>query len=285
MAAKTLPSVGYPHVHSHATHPAYSSSHNAHGSNHVSSSHLVQSPHALLQSYPMHPVGLASMHLASAQHAQLSTGPPDPEVQNLSDWYVALDRSERERMRQDCLDNIDRIEREFRESKESIFGGLLAQVTVASEAAALETHDKFRKMLKMLEAQRDMRIWLAAQWRQHQDKVAQHNFTAELQALDRDYENALADLQSKYRALDDDPRKLLEEETRQFLDDLPAGKGVSLRTLRRRGRSDRDGATGDRPTGEPPASIAHTLGADEISVDIHVIQTMTHLPRKHQRVS
>lgn len=210
------------------------------------------------------------------------------------DWNYPADKAEREKARQECVENILRIEKEFVETKDSLFRQKYQSIEQQLEQLREGTHELYLKYLMILDLQKNEREMAAEQWRRQQEATADTLFDAEVLDAEKEFAAANKQLHSRYvKAVEEHQRRTSQvEDSAQFIDKLPIGTRAAIpsRLLPRRGRREKDASRDPKQPDavgyiEPP-NVMHTLDEEDILEDLHTINSFSLPPKqKAQRTS
>lgn len=177
--------------------------------------------------------------------------------------------------RDEYLDNMEKIEKEFTDLKEKFFAERLAAIRKELEMLKNGTHQGYLEGTKILEERRTQKIWLAEQWRQYQLQCINIAFESEKKQAEDEFQNEKRELKEKLAKNILKKRNQLEEEKNTMnLIDGPEIR-VSTRSLRKRGKdskSDKEKQNGQfkRPLFAP--EIRTELSENEINEDFEAIK-------------
>merc|ERR1712137_405484 len=175
-----------------------------------------------------------------------------------------------EEHRKQIIDNMEKIEKEFTDLKDSLFSNSIEWLQKDVKSIKSGTHEKFLLGAESLEAERREKIWRIEQWRQYRIQNIQRMFEAEQQQANDEYRADCERLQSKM--LENVQSKLseLEEEKTNISAPDAVESRSSTRQLRKRAREKEPKDTQQRRL--HPTSIQYTLEDSEIAEDLHLIK-------------
>lgn len=190
-----------------------------------------------------------------------------------------------EKHRLECLDNLEKIEKEFSDLKEKFFRDQMEALKAECEAIKLGSHEKFLEKVKELEEKKSEKLWAAQQWREYQLNNINIIYDAEKRQSEEEYKIEKRQLRDRMvHAIEDKIKKLEDEKNTMNL--IDGGESRITRTLRRRGK---EPARDTPPAGVKrklnPPHINYTLKESEILEDLALIQRPRDLHSKHARLS
>jgi len=184
-----------------------------------------------------------------------------------------------EKRRQECLADMERIEREFQDVKEKFYREKVEHIRKEIELISAGTHEKLLQKLKECDQKREEKLWAAEQWRQYQLMSIEHTCSADKKQAEEEYEADKVLVKEKMiQALQDRQKKLEDEKNTMSLTDgsNAADNRVQLQPPRnlRSTKKGKENVTvlNHRAKKLNPSHINYMLKESEISEDIAVIQ-------------
>lgn len=177
-----------------------------------------------------------------------------------------------EKHRLECLDNLEKIEKEFSDLKEKFFRDQMESLKAECEAIKLGSHEKFLEKVKELEEKKSEKVWAAQQWREYQLANINNMFDAEKRQCEEEYKLEKRQLRDRMLHTIEDKIKKLEDE-KNTMSLIDGGDSRITRTLRRRKEpaARESQQTGQKRKLNPP-HISYTLKESEILEDLAVIR-------------
>jgi breast cancer metastasis-suppressor 1-like protein len=166
------------------------------------------------------------------------TGQPkgeDKSKQNQGTQEVDLE----EKRRLECLDNMEKIEKEFSILKEKFYADKISHLKTEIDKISEGKHDKYQQKMKDLDKRKEEKVWAAEQWKQYQLMNINNVFEAEKKMAEDEFQSEKDQLKEKMVvALQDKQKKLEEEKNNLNLTDglVDMRSAPAARSLRRRGK-------------------------------------------------
>lgn len=142
--------------------------------------------------------------VAATEPNGLEEHPPDKGME-----HQLVDEQKR---REECLDNMEKIEKEFTDLKEKFFAEKIASLKKELELLKSGEHVGFKEAAKALEEKKNSKVCLAEQWRQYQENNIRIAFDSDTKQAEDEFENDKRELLEKMIKSTVKRRKQLEDE-------------------------------------------------------------------------
>jgi Sin3 histone deacetylase corepressor complex component SDS3 len=168
--------------------------------------------------------------------------------------------------RDDVIESMEKIEKEFIDLKEKFYAERLAIIKREIEMIKNGTHANYLETVKQLEDKKAQRIWLAEQWRAYQLQCINIAFESEKKQADDEYQNEKRDCKERLMKTTLLKRQQLEEE-KNAISLVDPEVRVSTRMLRSKRK---DASQPEKIKGGVviPGGVIKKVSAPEIKIDL-----------------